>query len=90
MVVDRGQTETADGVISGSGTRRWVQVRADLPAGPQQLRWRHTTDGGYLGRGVAVDDVVVQGPGGVLLDGERTPEAFSADGWRLSGRNAVA
>ena len=32
-VVDRGQTETADGVISGAGTRRWVQVRADLPAG---------------------------------------------------------
>lgn len=89
-VVDRGQTETADGVISGSGTRRWVQVRADLPAGAQQLRWRHTTDGGYLGRGVAVDDVIVQGPGGVLLDGEKTPDAFTADGWRLAGRDAVA
>jgi CubicO group peptidase (beta-lactamase class C family) len=89
-VVDRGTTETADGVVSGSGTRRWVQVRADLPAGSQQLRWRHTTDGGYLGRGVAVDDVVVQGPGGVLLDGEKTPDAFTADGWRLSGRDAVA
>ncbi|WP_256794849.1 serine hydrolase [Terrabacter sp. Ter38] len=89
-VVDRGQTETADGVISGAGTRRWVQVRADLPTGSQQLRWRHTTDGGYLGRGVAVDDVVVRGPGGVLLDGEKTPDAFTADGWRLAGRDAVA
>ena len=89
-IVDRGQTETADGVISGAGTRRWVQVRADLPAGSQQLRWRHTTDGGYLGRGVAVDDVLVQGPGGVLLDGEKTPDAFIADGWHLAGRDAVA
>lgn len=90
QVVDRGQTETADGVIAGSGTRRWVQVRAELPTGDQQLRWRHTTDGGYLGRGVAVDDIRVQGPGGILLDGERTPDAFSAQGWRLSGRDAVA
>src|SRR6476620_10770418 len=89
-VVDRGQTETADGVISGAGTRRWVQVRADLPTGSQQLRWRHTTDGGYLGRGVAVDAVLVQGPGGILLDGEKTPDAFTADGWHLAGRDAVA
>ena len=89
-VADRGETETADGVVSGAGTRRWVQVRADLPAGSQQLRWRHTTDGGYLGRGVAVDDVVVRGPGGILLDGEKTPDAFTADGWRLQGRDAVA
>src|SRR6478672_9051643 len=89
-VRDRGETETADGVISGAGTRRWVQVRADLPAGSQLLRWRHTTDGGYLGRGVAVDDVIVRGPGGVLLDGEKTPDAFTADGWRLAGRDSVA
>jgi CubicO group peptidase (beta-lactamase class C family) len=89
-VVDRGETESADGVVSGSGTRRWVQVRADLAAGAQQLRWRHTTDGGYLGRGVAVDDILVNGPGGILLDGESTPGAFTADGWRLQGRDAVA
>ncbi|GAA2030522.1 serine hydrolase domain-containing protein [Terrabacter terrae] len=87
---DRGQTETADGVISGSGTRRWVQVRADLPAGSQQLRWRHTTDGGYLGRGVAVDDIRVQGPGGILLDGEKAPDTLTPQGWRLAGRDAVA
>ncbi|GAB3872269.1 serine hydrolase [Terrabacter terrigena] len=89
-VVDRGETESADGVVSRAGTRRWVQVRADLTAGSQQLRWRHTTDGGYLGRGVAVDDIVVNGPGGVLLDGEKTPGAFTSDGWRLQGRDAVA
>ena len=89
-VRDRGQTETADGVVSGSGTRRWVQVRADLPAGSQQLRWRHTTDGGYLGRGVAVDDILVQGPGGILLDGEKAPDTLTPQGWRLAGRDAVA
>ena len=89
-VVDRGETAASDGVIAGSGTRRWVQVRADLEPGAQQLRWRHTTDGGYLGRGVAVDDVLVGGAGGVLLDGERTPNAFTAVGWRLAGRDAVA
>jgi CubicO group peptidase (beta-lactamase class C family) len=89
-VVDRGETEATDGVVSGAGTRRWVQVRADLPAGSQQLRWRHTTDGGYLGRGVAVDHILVNGPGGILLDGEKTPAAFTPDGWRLQGRDAVA
>jgi CubicO group peptidase (beta-lactamase class C family) len=89
-VVDRAQAAPPDGVIAGSGTRRWVQVRADLQPGDQQVRWRHTTDGGYLGRGVAVDDVLVSGPGGILLDGEKTPGAFTADGWRLAGRDAVA
>ena len=89
-VVDRGTTEPADGVVSGSGVRRWVQVRSDLPEGTQQLRWRHTTDGGYLGRGVAVDEVLVQGPGGALLDGEKTPDVFLSEGWVLRGRNAVA
>jgi CubicO group peptidase (beta-lactamase class C family) len=89
-VVDRGEAAACDGVIAGSGTRRWVQVRADLRPGAQQVRWRHTTDSGYLGRGVAVDEVLVSGPGGILLDGEKTPEAFTADGWRLAGRDAVA
>ncbi len=65
-------------------------MRADLPGGTQQLRWRHTTDGGYLGRGVVVDDVLVNGPGGVLLDGEKSPQAFTADGWVLTDRRAVA
>ncbi len=87
---DRGTTETTDGVVSGSGTRRWVQARADLPAGTQLVRWRHVTDGGYLGRGVAVDDIEVSGPGGILLDGEKTPGALTPDGWMLRGRETVA
>lgn len=89
-VRDRGETQATDGAVSGSGTRRWTQARADLPAGSQLLRWRYTTDGGYLGRGVFVDDILVQGAGGVLLDGERTPEAFSVEGWAAVTRQAVA
>lgn len=87
---DRGETYESDGVVSGAGARRWVQARADLPAGAQLVRWRHTTDAVYLGRGVVVDDVLVTSPAGVLLDGQRTPEAFTAVGWALLGREAVA
>jgi hypothetical protein len=87
---DRGETLEADGVVSGRGTRRWAQARADLGVGTQLLRWRYTTDGAYQGRGVFVDDVLVQGPGGVLLDGEKSPSVFSAEGWALLGREAVA
>jgi hypothetical protein len=54
------------------------------------VRWRHVTDGGYLGRGVAVDDIEVAGPGGILLDGEKTPGALTPDGWALRGRETVA
>ena len=85
-VRDRGETTSTDGVVSGGGERHWTQARADLPAGRQVLRWRYTTDGSYLGRGVYVDDVRVAGPGGVLLDGESHPDAFTADGWSLRSR----
>ena len=89
-VRDRGETTEADGSVAGSGTRHWVQTRAGLPAGDLLLRWRYTTDGAYLGRGVFVDDVLVVGQGGVVLDGEKSPEAFSPEGWALLGRQAVA
>ena len=83
---DRGETSNSDGVVSGSGDRRWVQARADLSPGSQQLRWRYTTDGSYLGRGVYVDDILVAARGGALLDGEKTPDALVADGWTLGSR----
>jgi CubicO group peptidase (beta-lactamase class C family) len=83
---DRGETGTSDGVIAGSGDRRWVQARADLAPGSQQLRWRYTTDGSYLGRGVYVDDILVGARSGALLDGEKTPEVLVADGWTLRTR----
>ena len=85
-VRDRGETTASDGVVSGSGERRWAQARADLSPGTQVLRWRYTTDAAYLGRGVYVDDVRVAAPGGVLLDGEAHPGAFTADGWSLRSR----
>ena len=89
-VRDRGETVESDGSVAGSGTRHWVQARADLSPGDRLLRWRYTTDGAYLGRGVFVDEVLVVGPGGVVLDGEKSPEVFSPEGWALLGRQAVA
>jgi CubicO group peptidase (beta-lactamase class C family) len=89
-VHDRGETQGADAAVSGSTARRWVQARASLGPGEQLLRWRVTSDHLHPGRAVLVDDVMVAGPGGVLLDGARTPEAFSADGWALVGREDVA
>jgi bacillopeptidase F (M6 metalloprotease family) len=83
---DRGETSSTDGVVSGSGDRRWVQARADLAPGELLLRWRYTTDPGYLGRGVYVDDILVASRGGALLDGEKTPGALVADGWTLRSR----
>jgi CubicO group peptidase (beta-lactamase class C family) len=85
-VKDRGETTASDGVVSGSGTRRWTQARADLGSGTQLLRWRYTTDPLYQGRGVYVDQVLVTAPGGRLLDGEKSPGSFTADGWTLAAR----
>ena len=83
---DRGETSTSDGVVSGSGDRRWAQARADLPSGSQLVRWTYTTDPGYLGRGVYVDDVQVRARGGSVFDGERSADAFASDGWTLRDR----
>ncbi len=85
-VRDRGTVTEHDGSVAGSGTRRWTQARANLPPGHLLLRWRTTTDPDSLGRGVFVDGVVARSPAGVLLDGERAPEAFDAAGWRLVER----
>ncbi len=85
-VRDHGRTTLTDGSIATSGTRRWLEARADLPAGPQVLRWRYTTDSTYLGRGVYVDGIRVAGKGGTVLDGEKHPEALDAQGWTESGR----
>ncbi len=85
-VLDRGSVIETDGTISGSGDRHWHQVFADLAAGDQTIRWRYTSDALYQGRGVYVDGVKITSKGGVLLDGERTPESFVATGWRLSRR----
>lgn len=85
-VRDRGSVIDADGTISGSGDRHWHQVTAELAPGDQTVRWRYTSDALYQGRGVYVDGVKISSPDGMLFDGERTPESFTASGWRLSRR----
>lgn len=85
-VRDRGTVTQTDGTIATSGTRRWLQASAHLAPGLQQLRWRYTTDALYAGRGVYVDGVRVTGQRGVVLDGERHPEAFVAQGWTEARR----
>jgi len=85
-----GDTRTGEegGTVSGTpGERRWAQVRADLPGGQQVLRWRLTTDATTLGRGVSVSRVRVVGQGGVVLDGDASPDTFSASGWTLRRRS---
>ncbi|HEX3787595.1 MAG TPA: serine hydrolase [Pseudonocardiaceae bacterium] len=73
--------------LSG-GTRSWWHVTAQLPAatGPVALRWQYTTDSLNTGRGVNVAAVRVSDDGGVLLDGDRDPAAFTATNWKLTGR----
>ena len=85
-VRDRGTLSQTDGSIAISGTRSWLQARTNLTAGAQQLRWRYTTDTNYVGRGVFVDGVRVAGEDGVVLDGERNPDAFVAQGWTEASR----
>jgi len=85
-VRDGSSVTQVDGAIAQSGTRRWLQAKAVLPPGAQQLRWRYTTEATELGRGVYVDGVKVAGQGGVVLDGERHPEAFTAQGWTQASR----
>jgi CubicO group peptidase (beta-lactamase class C family) len=73
--------------LSGHGHRAWWRVAATLPAGSSvSLRWRYSTDPNYTGRGVSVDGVKVTESGRSLLDGERNPAAFVAEGWQLSSR----
>ncbi len=83
---DRGTVIDTDGSTSGSGDRHWHQVSADVAGGDQTLRWRYTSDPLYQGRGVYVDGVKLTDGRKVLFDGERSPEAFTATGWRLSRR----
>ena len=76
------------GPISGTdGERRWRQVRADLAAGNQLLRWRYVTDANTLGRGVAVSRVRAVAGRGILVDGDRTPDEFGTSGWTLTRRS---
>ncbi|SFW58983.1 serine hydrolase domain-containing protein [Amycolatopsis australiensis] len=73
--------------LSGHGHRAWWKASGVVPQGPSvRLRWRYSTDPNYTGRGVSVDGVKVTESGRSLLDGERNPAAFVAEGWQLSAR----
>ncbi|MEU8631571.1 serine hydrolase domain-containing protein [Amycolatopsis sp. NPDC048633] len=73
--------------LSGHGHRAWWKASGTLPQGATvSLRWRYSTDPNYTGRGVSVDGVKVTESGRSLLDGERNPAAFVAEGWQLSSR----
>ena len=77
-----------DGSVSGtSGERRWAQVRALLDGGATAVRWRYTTDGNTLGRGVAVSRIRVVAEGGPVLDSDDSTTTFAASGWTLTRRS---
>ena len=77
-----------DGSVSGTpGERRWTQVRAQLDGGATAVRWRYTTDGNTLGRGVAVSRIRVVGQGGPVLDSDDSTTTFAASGWTLTRRS---
>lgn len=69
-----------DGAVGMSGVRRWMKAMATLPVGDIVVRWRSTTDANYVGRGIYVDAVTVNGPG-THLDTEDDPGQFTASGW---------
>ena len=77
---DRGTVVHTEGSVALSGVRRWMQARAALPSGTDTVRWRMANDAVYHGRGVYVDGILVVGAD-ILLDGERHPEVFDAQGW---------
>ncbi|WP_285477974.1 serine hydrolase domain-containing protein [Amycolatopsis sp. NBRC 101858] len=73
--------------LSGHGHRAWWKASGAVPQGASvSLRWRYSTDPNYTGRGVSVDGVKVTESGRSLLDGERNPAVFVAEGWQLSAR----
>ncbi|MGH2698258.1 MAG: serine hydrolase domain-containing protein [Actinomycetota bacterium] len=74
---------STDGSFSGFAGRRWLNARAELPAGTTHMRWSYAPDAIYQGRGIYVDGVHAEDLSGVLFNGERPADAarFQADGW---------
>lgn len=77
---------TVDGPLAVSGLRRWMKAEAQVPASDHLvIRWKHTTDNLYLGRGVYVDKIALRG-GGVNLDLEKDPSLLIATHWTPSSQ----
>lgn len=75
--------------LAGAGHRAWWRVHGWVNANPGQnlrLRWAYAPDAEYTGRGSYVDGVSVVDGEGTLLDGEREPQRFHSQGWRLTDR----
>nr|WP_231949936.1 serine hydrolase domain-containing protein [Alloactinosynnema sp. L-07] len=71
-------------ILAGSGHRSWWTINAVAPiADTFTLRWRLTTDGRYLGRGVYLDRILVTDGSRSLLNGEKEPHLMHPLGWRL-------
>ena len=73
--------QTIEGPLAVSGLRRWMKAEAQVPAGDNLvIRWRHTTDNLYLGRGVYVDNIKLRG-GGWNLSPEKDSSLLVAQNW---------
>ncbi|MFJ3931010.1 MULTISPECIES: serine hydrolase [unclassified Streptomyces] len=87
---DGGCRPYPGGAVGGWSGRRWHRLTADLSGwrrAPLVLRWRCTTDRRYVGRGVYVDGIRVDGERGRrLFDASRPRDAarIAADGWTAS------
>ena len=76
--------EHPSGAVTGWSGRVWHRVTAELPrAAALTVRWRYTTDRQYVGRGVYVDGLRVEGGGRALFDESRPADAgrITAVGW---------
>lgn len=82
-LVDGTRRTLIEKPLGGMHMRRWMKVDAQIPAGTTVVRWKMVTDKNYLGRGVYIDNIQVNG-GGTRFDVEHHPELLSASGWELA------
>ncbi|WP_035735427.1 serine hydrolase domain-containing protein [Glycomyces arizonensis] len=77
---------SADGAFSGFAGRRWIDARAELPAGTAWLRWTYASDPSYQGRGVYIDKIRVKRGWSTVFNASRPHDRarIEAAGWRPS------
>lgn len=84
-------TPHPSGTVGGWSERVWYGVDAPLGGthpGPVRLRWRYTTGGRYVGRGVYVDGLrLLNAAGRPVFDDDRPTDGsrVEAAGWTRSG-----
>ncbi|WP_330177255.1 serine hydrolase [Streptomyces sp. NBC_01498] len=82
-------TPHPEGSVSGWSGRVWHRLDAELTGRrghDVRLRWRYTTDGPYVGRGVYVDGPRIEDGGRTVFDDARPGDAarVEPDGWSVS------